>query len=280
MRGQDKDPDGSKSVECHLAGPSCPIKPERPGQNPTSSNSAQDALVAASTRPDHNSDQQILSEILSTPDNSNLIAQQPSASTPQPIKHLRQLLFEQEHVRLAASDWEDQMTEKMRHLVDRVSKIVENSDLDSFLQYKKEALATEEALGPGSNYFFLSEALEKLEYNIRAGNGLSKLDWDIDTGSQESGDPASSGTVGTGQDAARLEDGATVEFGPSKNKKVGQDNVTDSVSAEEDVDKAGQEEAAKNTEAPKKKSKKRRGKKKAQHRPDEGGLLTEIKTPP
>ncbi|KFY03795.1 hypothetical protein O988_01206 [Pseudogymnoascus sp. VKM F-3808] len=280
MRGQDKDPDGSKSVERHLAGLSRPIKPEHPDGNSTSSNSTKEDPIKASIRPDHNSDQQILPGILSMPDNSNLITKQPSPSTQHSSKHLRQLVFEQEHVRLAASGWEDQMTEKTRHLVDRVSKIVENSDLDSFLQYKEEALSTEEALGPGSNYFFLSEALERLEYNIRAGNGLSKLDWDIDTGSQESGDPASSGTVGTGQDAARLEDGATVESGPSKNKKVGQDNVTDSVSAEEDVDKTAQEEAAKNTEAPKKKSKKRRGKKKAQHRPEEGGLLTEIKTPP
>ncbi|KFY11681.1 hypothetical protein V491_07100 [Pseudogymnoascus sp. VKM F-3775] len=126
--------------------------------------------------------------------------------------------FEQEFARLANSGYEDQMTEATHIMVERVSEMVDNSDLESFLRYKEESLAAEIALGSDSNYFFLKEALERLELNIRAGNTLSKLDWAINT--RVPGKSAVSGAVGRLKPPEKENEG-TLDVEQSKKKRRG-----------------------------------------------------------
>lgn len=239
MMKQDKDPDGLGPVEPRPPGP-----PLQTSGHPNPSDSTKAAPATAAAQSDHKSAMSDGLDTVSKHDqgpsvqaSTNDLAdstdgQLPSSITvdenkvqndmPDLSRSLRNSFFEQEYARLANSGYEDQMTETTHLLLERVSGMIENSDLDSFLLYKEDALAEEAALGPRSNYFFLQEALGRLESNIRAGNTLSELDWDIDASSQVPGNPAISGALGTRlnipevENAAGKQDNSTSTQHPTK----------------------------------------------------------------
>ncbi|OBT41280.1 hypothetical protein VE00_08444 [Pseudogymnoascus sp. WSF 3629] len=225
MTKQDKDPDGIRPVEPRPPGP-----PSQTSGHPNQSDSTKAAPATAATQSDHKSAISSGLDTVSKHDkgpyvqaSTNDLADSADGQIPSSItvdenkvqndmsdlsRSPRNSFFEQEYVRLANSGYEDQMTETTHLLLERVSEMIENSDLDSFLLYKAEALAEEAALGLHSNYLFLREALGRLESNIRAGNTLSELDWDIDTSSQVPGNPAVSGAPGTRLNVPEVENAA------------------------------------------------------------------------
>ncbi|OBT66097.1 hypothetical protein VE03_05066 [Pseudogymnoascus sp. 23342-1-I1] len=127
--------------------------------------------------------------------------------------------FAQERVRFANSGFENDLIETTYLMMERVSEMVGNSDLEAFLLYKKETLALEEAMDPNPNHSYLREGLEKLERTIRANINSTNIDQGIDTGSRVPVNPATPSTVGTGPAATEVENAANVEAETSKKKR-------------------------------------------------------------
>ncbi|KFY99642.1 hypothetical protein V498_00594 [Pseudogymnoascus sp. VKM F-4517 (FW-2822)] len=217
MTKQDKDPDGSGSVKLDIHVPSPQTTSQRPSGNTNPLNPTEEAPNAAAT---HKSSGQVSAGTAGKHDNTN-----PTEERPTSTHHLPNMAFhfDQEFVRNFGPGFAEQMTEATNLMIERVSEMVENADLDSFLLYKEELLAVEQATGPNSNYFFLKQGLGRLESNIRSGNTLTNLDCKINPGSQVPGNSAISGSVGAGPNVPELvpevENVATVGAEPSKKKR-------------------------------------------------------------
>lgn len=213
MTKQDKDPNSSGSVELHVSLPSPRTGSQRPSGNTNPPNPTREAPIIAAT---HKSSGLVSAGTAGKHDNTNLTEQPPTST-----HHLPNMAFnfDQEFVRNFGSGFAEQMTEATNLMIERVSEMVENSDLDSFLLYKEELLAVEQAVGHGPNYLFLKQGLGRLESSIRAGNTLSNLDCKINFGSQVPRNPATCGAVGAGPKVPEVENAATVGAKPSKKRR-------------------------------------------------------------